>query len=210
MLIHDVRLNNMKFQQQRPTLAISSLCISLLGPILTVLWVLFMMYISSLSSPERHQFGWVANVFRNVAIISLLLSPVLGMLLGVSALRRTKRLTGGMKGRSLARAGITISVLTFGFLVWMVPVRGRARCTSQTNACAGGNVRQLDSAKEQWAMATNTTNGPVDVEGILSYIKGGMPVCPAKGRYTLGNLGELPHCSIHGTITNRYCPKWWE
>ena len=122
----------MNFQQQRPTLAISRLCISLLGPILTVLWVLFMMYISSLSSPERHPFRWVETVFRNVAIISLLLSPVLGMLLGVSALKRTKRVTVGMKGRSLARAGITISVLTFGFLVWMVPVHGRARCTSQT------------------------------------------------------------------------------
>ena len=59
-------------------------------------------------------------------------------------------------------------------------------------------------------MASGVTNGPVDQEGCLAYIKGHrMPVCPRGGEYIVGDVGELPRCSLHQTVTNRYYPYWW-
>jgi hypothetical protein len=80
-----------------------------------------------------------------------------------------------------------------------IPSFVKARSTSQKNACIN-NLRQLDAAKEQWALVERMTNGaPVDAAGVLQYIKGGtMPVCPQGGEYTLNPIGTDPECSIPG------------
>ena len=77
-----------------------------------------------------------------------------------------------------------------------IPSFVKARTTSQQNACVN-NLRQLDSAKEQWAMATNKSDGDAPVEsGVLEYIKGAaMPVCPDGGTYELNAIGTSPACS---------------
>jgi len=77
-----------------------------------------------------------------------------------------------------------------------IPSFMKARTTSQKNTCIN-NLRQLDSAKEQWAMASGSTDGtePVEAE-VLQYIKGGvMPTCPQGGTYTLNAIGVEPTCS---------------
>jgi hypothetical protein len=59
-------------------------------------------------------------------------------------------------------------------------------------------------------MQSGVTNGPVNKEGVLAYIKEHrMPICFGGGEYIIGDVGEAPRCSIHRTVTNRYYPYWW-
>ena len=73
---------------------------------------------------------------------------------------------------------------------------------SQRNACIN-NLRQLDAAKNQWALEKGKTTGAAATEAdIKPYIKldaaGNLPKCPAGGKYTIGKVGENPVCSIPG------------
>jgi len=75
---------------------------------------------------------------------------------------------------------------------------------SQRNACIN-NLRQIDAAKNQWALENRKTNGDAVTEAdIKPYIKldasGNLPKCPAGGKYTLGKVGENPTCSIAGHV----------
>jgi len=72
----------------------------------------------------------------------------------------------------------------------------------QRNTCIN-NLRQIDAAKNQWALEKNKKNGdPVTEADIKPYIKldasGNLPKCPAGGTYTIGKVGEKPACSIAG------------
>jgi len=70
--------------------------------------------------------------------------------------------------------------------------------TATKNACIN-NLRQIDGAKEQWALETHhNTGGAVTFSNIVHYIKNGMPVCPKGGTYTIGRIGENPTCSVPG------------
>jgi outer membrane lipoprotein-sorting protein len=77
-----------------------------------------------------------------------------------------------------------------------------ARANSQRNACIN-NLRQIDGAKNEFALEKGKKNGdPVTEADIKPYIKldanGNLPKCPAGGTYTIGKVGELPTCSIAG------------
>jgi outer membrane lipoprotein-sorting protein len=77
-----------------------------------------------------------------------------------------------------------------------------ARANSQRNACIN-NLRQIDGAKQEWALEKGKANGtPVTEDDIKPYLKldasGNIPKCPAGGKYTIGKVGELPTCSIPG------------
>src|SRR5688572_24403078 len=64
-----------------------------------------------------------------------------------------------------------------------------ARPTAQRNACIN-NLRQIDGAKEQWALDNQSNNAPYRIEDIDNFIKGGRPVCPKGGTYTYGAINE--------------------
>jgi len=71
---------------------------------------------------------------------------------------------------------------------------------SQRNACIN-NLRQIDAAKNQFALEKGKKNGDSVTEAdIKPYIKldanGNLPKCPAGGKYTIGNIGENTTCSI--------------
>jgi hypothetical protein len=73
----------------------------------------------------------------------------------------------------------------------------RARNTSASNACIN-NLRQLDSAKEQWATENQkTTNERPTWDAILPYLAR-TNACPQGGKYTLGRVGDSATCSIGG------------
>jgi outer membrane lipoprotein-sorting protein len=77
-----------------------------------------------------------------------------------------------------------------------------ARARSQQNACIN-NLRQIDAAKNEWALEKGKPNGTAVTEAdIKPYIKldasGNLPKCPAGGTYTIGKVGEKPTCSIPG------------
>jgi len=88
--------------------------------------------------------------------------------------------------------------------------RQTASQASLANACIN-NLRQIDAAKQQWALEyKKTTNDIPREEDIRPYIGPGpgmLPTCPAGGVYTIGNLVEQPRCSIPGhtlTATSYY------
>ena len=94
---------------------------------------------------------------------------------------------------------IMIVVLIIGILMAIaVPNFIRARETSRRNSCIA-NMKQMDSAKEQWAMDNKAASGAAvqmsDIAGV--YMKGSVagPACPAGGAYTVNPVGTNPACS---------------
>src|SRR3954464_11509234 len=91
---------------------------------------------------------------------------------------------------------IMIVVLIIGILLAIaVPNFIKARETSRAKSCVA-NLKQIDGAKEQWAMDNNKTNGaavamPALVNGAAGYVKSA-PACPSGGAYTIGNVGTNP------------------
>lgn len=78
-----------------------------------------------------------------------------------------------------------------------IPNFVKARATSQQNACIN-NLRQLDAAKNQWALEKVKKTGDAPTkEDLLPYLRK-WPTCPQGGTYTIGPVGEAPTCSIPG------------
>ena len=93
---------------------------------------------------------------------------------------------------------IMIVVAIIGLLAAIaIPNFVKARQTAQKNACIN-NLRQIDGAKEQWALETNASTGAADAAGVDGFIKGGAPTCPASGVYAYNDLGANPTCDVVG------------
>lgn len=95
---------------------------------------------------------------------------------------------------------IMIVVAIIGLLAAIaIPNFVKARTTAQANACIN-NLRQIDGAKEQYMLETNTATAPTtlaQISGAGNFIKS-LPTCPASGAYTLGAAGVNPTCSLGG------------
>lgn len=80
----------------------------------------------------------------------------------------------------------------------------RVRNTSASNACLN-NLRQIDGAKQQWALENGkTTNDIPSWDDIRPYLGRGPQGdlsglrCPDGGSYTIGRVADPPTCSIGG------------
>jgi prepilin-type N-terminal cleavage/methylation domain-containing protein len=77
----------------------------------------------------------------------------------------------------------------------------KARRTAAEKTCIG-NMMQLDSAKQQWAVNENkpVTETPThtDIIGAELYLKQ-MPACPSGGSYTIFNVATKPTCNLATT-----------
>jgi prepilin-type N-terminal cleavage/methylation domain-containing protein len=90
---------------------------------------------------------------------------------------------------------IMIVVAIIGLLAAIaIPSFVKARNTSQQNACIN-NLRQIDSGKDQAAMAYNISSGAIVVASVNEYIKKA-PTCPGGGTYVYGNMESSPTCNI--------------
>jgi prepilin-type N-terminal cleavage/methylation domain-containing protein len=102
---------------------------------------------------------------------------------------------------------IMIVVLIIGILLAIaVPNFVKARESSRTKACVA-NLKQIQSAKEQWAMDQRqpgtASPGAGDLFGAGNYIPGPAagPVCPANNTaYTINTVDANPACTY--VLTN--------
>jgi hypothetical protein len=99
---------------------------------------------------------------------------------------------------------LVASALIIPVLIGM-PAFVRARTTSASNACVN-NLRQIDAAKQQWALENNLSDGSgihPTWNNIRPYLgrgpQGEVPHCPQGGTYILARLDEKPRCSIGGS-----------
>ncbi|HOP80720.1 MAG TPA: prepilin-type N-terminal cleavage/methylation domain-containing protein, partial [Armatimonadota bacterium] len=104
------------------------------------------------------------------------------------------------------KGGFTLIEIMFVVLIIAIllaiaiPNFMRARETSRAKSCQG-NLRQIETAKEQWAMDTKAASeAEPKVEDLVDeYMKGTpdtLPECPSNGEYSIGTLQDRPSCSI--------------
>jgi chromosome segregation ATPase len=76
-----------------------------------------------------------------------------------------------------------------------------ASAVTQLNTCIN-NLRQIDAAKQQWALENNKTASAVPTaQDLLPYLVDGLfPVCPSGGTYTINAVGITPTCSVPGHV----------
>src|SRR5512140_718377 len=91
---------------------------------------------------------------------------------------------------------IMIVVAIIGLLAAIaIPNFVKARTTSQTNACVN-NLRQIDGAKDQWALENKKDTGATCVEADVDLYLRKAPACPVGGTaYTINNIGTTPACA---------------
>ncbi len=104
-----------------------------------------------------------------------------------------------LRHRAFTLVEIMIVVLIIGILMAIaVPNFVKARDSSRKNSCIA-NLKQIDSAKEQWAMDNKKDAGAAvamtNLVGSTNYIKA-TPACPSSGTYTVNNVGTNPTCSV--------------
>ena len=109
---------------------------------------------------------------------------------------------------------IMIVVAIIGLLAAIaIPNFVRARTTSQKNACIN-NLRQIDGAKQQWALENKKTSAdaPPTSASLKPYLGRGttgsnFPTCPASSvAYTIGSISTPPTCTLSAAPNNHFLP----
>ncbi len=106
--------------------------------------------------------------------------------------------------RAAAKEGFTvIEVLMVALIIGLLaalamPSYMRYRASARQCACIN-NLRQIDSAKDQWSLENRADEGDgVSGGDLMVYLKNNWPTCPAGGQYAVGAIGQKPTCNING------------
>ena len=166
-----------------------------------------------LEIPQQPKTSALAIWSLVLGILSLvcftIFAAIPGVICGHKALSKIKRSSGVLTGQGLAIAGLVTGYLGIAWAIFMIPLMMaiaipnfvKARETAQMNACIN-NLRQIDAAKNQWALEHNkqATDTPTESD-LTPYLKNHQfPQCPAGGVYTIGQDSDAPTCSITNHI----------
>lgn len=77
--------------------------------------------------------------------------------------------------------------------------------TEQAKNVCINNLRQIDGAKQQWALENKQPpDAFVVAQQILPYLSNRkMPACPSGGVYAMGNVSTPPTCTVPGHVVAR-------
>jgi hypothetical protein len=132
-----------------------------------------------------------------------ILTGIPGVICGHMAYSRIKRSAGALTGQGLAIAGLITGYMGIAWAVFLIPMMlaiaipnfVKARETAQINMCIN-NLRQIDGAKQQWALENGKKGDAVPtVQDLTPYLKV-FPSCVAGGSYTISAVSNAPVCSI--------------
>ena len=132
-----------------------------------------------------------------------LIAAIPAVICGHVAYSRIRRSAGALTGEGLALGGMITGYIGIAFSIFLIPLMAaiaipnfvKARTTAQMNACIN-NLRQIDGAKLQWALADKKQETDTPRAQDLAPYLGAQLKCPAGGVYTLHTVGEKPTCSI--------------
>lgn len=107
----------------------------------------------------------------------------------------------GRKGFTLVE--IMIVILIIGIITAIaVPGFIQARQSGRKSSCLA-SLKQIETAKEQWAMDNKKSNGDsvtfTDLVSTTLYLKSN-PGCPAGGTYSCNAIGTVPSCTVSGHV----------
>ena len=103
----------------------------------------------------------------------------------------------GLANRAFTLIEIMVVILIIAIVVAIsIPSFMQSRAVSRRTSCLE-NLRVVESAKEQCAMAKNLKNGDsVDWTDLVpTYIKS-QPSCPSGGAYSINAIGTDASCSL--------------
>ena len=114
-----------------------------------------------------------------------------------------------MNRRAFTLVEVMIVVLIVGILSAIaVPNFLKARSTARQKTCIN-NLKQLETAKEQWAMEKKKSPGDAcamtDIAGAGLHMRF-TPVCPLSGTYTPNPVGTNATCSFSAAPESHVLP----
>ena len=149
--------------------------------------------------------GCCAIPFLFVCLLGLPLA-IAAIVFGYLAKGEIRRSSNSLTGDGMALTGLILGYVTIGLCIVLivavtVPNFIHAREVARKQSCIN-NLRQIDSAKQQWATANCKLNDDVATWSDLlapdkNYLKAS-PVCKAGGTYTIGTVTGSPTCSVAG------------
>ena len=109
---------------------------------------------------------------------------------------------GSRKARAVVLFALIVSTGGVIAALHFVGSRCGYHCPRSPSASCINNLRQIDGAKQQWALENRKgTNDIPSVADISPYLfQQEIPKCPVGGVYTLGQVAESPRCSVKGHV----------
>ena len=103
--------------------------------------------------------------------------------------------------RAILTVAVVLVVINLGLGIhWFLAARSESSVSNCIN-----NLRQIDGAKQTWALDKNKAANDIPTWADLNSYLPQKPVCPQGGNYILHRLDEPPTCSVGGP--NHTLPK---